>query len=264
MFKAEGMFRSGWPSKLIFCFCFFAECLFFNRNKVGPSQRSRLDGCHESRLALVVPVWAQNIVLKTPLGSLSWDPLSVRRARAVAPLGESRIPPRCFAVSNKNVLRQGIRLGTVSELNKSEADGREVDPEKHACLLQNSTPVWATGKKHGRTSSQNQSNTKERLRSILQNQRRYYHQKTDVFGGNERCCSGTLKLESYCFVSLSKEFEVAPFLNSTSRSLMWRSCSAKSRLSAEPEKTARINNPILKNAASLKTRCGAFTLKSNE
>ena len=76
--------------------------------------------------------------LKTPLGSLSWDPLSVRRARAVAPLGEARIPQRCFAVSNKNVPQQLIRIGSVSELNKSEPMDER--------LLQKSTLVWAIGK----------------------------------------------------------------------------------------------------------------------
>jgi len=144
----------------------------------------------------------------------------------------ARHPPRCFAASNKNVPQQGIRRsGTVSELNKSEPINQR--------LLQNITPVCAIRKKHGSTSSQNQSNTKERLRSKLENQRRYCHRKTDLFGENESCCSGTLKLESYCFVSLSKEFEVAPFLNSTSLSLMWRGGSAKSRLFAEPEKKQR-------------------------
>ena len=45
----------------------FAEYLHISRNQphattVGTSQRSRLDGCHASQLALVVPELAQNFV----------------------------------------------------------------------------------------------------------------------------------------------------------------------------------------------------------
>ena len=138
MFKAEGMFRSGWPSKLTFCFCFLWSA--FSSIEIRwahPRDRDSMDATSHGW-----PLWClyghKILFLKTPLGSLSWDPVSVRRARAVAPLGEARIPPRCFAVSNKNVPQQGIRIGTVSELNKSEPMDER--------LLQKSTLFWAIGK----------------------------------------------------------------------------------------------------------------------
>jgi len=90
-------------------------------------------------------------------------------------------------------------------------------------------------KTHGNTSSQNQQSTskKRSLPQHLENQGRHCDRETDVFGVNERCCSGSQKLESYCFVSLSSEFEVAPSLHTQHLSPVWRGCPTKSRLSTQ-------------------------------